>query len=373
MQTEVLDRLKRLPVRRLLMLGATMASLGVVATPSAAGAQDGESDDITRRWVVGRALQVDLWYHGLAVIGYEGFGALPLYDPGYAERVAAARAERGSPPSALVTEGARLRGELARDSIFEVFHFLPMYFTSTSPQAMFAALRAVARSSGSPVVDDPTARFGAAATAYVLKDPEQRRVLGEFVDALEDEWDSFYASYSRELVAAEAERAGQFQERWDDVFQPALQPYLAASQLDGGVILVSPALGYEGRIFQGDPANPVDNVVAVGFRDGGEADGELYGVVRELCFPVVRVAIEAAGPGGDRVTAERVSGRAAVRCGALILEQYLPGAANGYRRSFADVEDVDTAMARRAFRDAYPLDPALERALEEAVSTLPLP
>lgn len=358
-------------LRALLILASAIASLSAV--PAAAHAQDPGGDEVTRRWIVGRAPQVDLWYHGLALIGYEGFGVLPMYDPGYAERVAAARAERGDPPSALVTGASRFRLALARDSIFEVFHFLPMYFASSSPQGTFEALRAVANSTGSPVVNDPSARFGASATAYVLRDADERRVLGEFVDALEDEWNVFFAAYSRELVAGEAERAGRFQQRWDEAFQPALQPYLSAYRLDGGVILVSPALGSEGRIFQGDPNNPVDNVVAVGFRDGNVPDGELFGVVRELCFPLVRVAIDAAGAGGDRVAAERSSSRAAVRCGALLLEQYLPALADGYRRSFTGIEGGDAAIVQRAFSETYPLDANLERALEEAVTSLPPP
>lgn len=353
--------------RALIVLAGGLAA--VMTAPALADAQD--ADEVTRRWIVGRAPQVDLWYHGLAVIGYEGFGALPLYDPGYAARAAAARVESGSPESSLVTEAARFRSALSRDSIFEVFHFLPMYFTASTPQGMLDALRKVAGSTGTPDVGDPTAQFGAAATAYVLEQPGQRRVLGEFVDALEDEWDVFFADYSRELARTEAERAGQFQQRWDGVFQPALLPYLRSFRLDGGVILVSPALGAEGRIFQGDPNNPVDNVVAVGFSDGAVPDAELYAVVRELCFPLVRGAIEAAGSGQDRVAAERSSSRAAVRCGALLLDQYLPSAAAGYRSTFADVESTDPGLVRRAFVQAYPLDPALERALQEAVTALP--
>ena len=374
------DRLEHQPIpanvrnMRLLKLLAVVACLAsVMVNPTAATAQETATDEVTRRWIVGRAPHIDLWYHGIAVIGYEGFGVLPLYDPDYADRVAAARAERGNPGSALVANAAALRRAFSRDSIFEVFHFLPMYFASSSPEGMFEALRAVANSTGTPVVSDPSARFGASATAYVLQDPDQRRVLGEFVDALEDEWNTFYSSYSRELVAEESERAGQFQQRWDDVFQPALRPFLTGSRLDGGIILVSPALGAEGRIFQGDPGNPVDNVVAVGFLDGGTPDAELYAVVRELCFPVVRRAIEVVGVSGDRVAAERSSSRAAVRCGALILEQYLPSAADGYRRSFTGIRDGDAAIVTRAFTEAYPLAPALEQALEEAVTSLPPP
>jgi hypothetical protein len=70
------------------------------------------------------------------------------------------------------------------------------------------------------------------------------------------------------LVLGEAGRRehgtlSTLQETWDDRFAAALAGYLQGVKLEQGIIVVTPPLGPEGRIFEGDPANRSDNLIAV--------------------------------------------------------------------------------------------------------------
>ena len=310
-------------------------------------------------WTLVEAPQVDLWFHGLAVVGFRGFGPLPLYDPGYAGRIRRAKDSLGVFPTTFDRQAERLRTAFEADSSFEVLHFVPLYFAAADRAAMLEALRAVARQrSGIPALADPRTRFGAAAVAAVLRTPEQRRMLGEFADALDREWREFYGAYWARLWAERGARVAELQTEWDSRFAPSLADYLRALRLDRGIIFLSPALGADGRIFEGDPADRTDNLVAVRFPGSGDSsDVPLYAAMRELCYPVVRQALAGEPASASRVAAERKSSDAAMRCGALLLNARAPALLPGYRRAFTS----DTLTA--TFEAAYPLDQALASAL----------
>lgn len=312
-----------------------------------------------RGWTLVQAPRVDLWFHGVAVVGFRGFGPLPMYDPGYAARIRREKDSRGVSPTALDRQAERFRTAFEEDSGFEVLHFVPLYFAAADRGGMLEALGAVARQrSGIPTVADPRTRFGAAAVATVLRKPEERRILGEFVDALDQEWQQFYGAYWAKLSDERAPRVAALQAEWDARFAVTLTDYLREMRLDRGVIFLSPALGSDGRIFVGNPADRTDNLVAVRFPEAGDAPNlPLYAAVRELCYPAVRQALANRAERADRIAAERTSSDAAVRCGGLLLKMRAPALVPSYRRAFAP----DTLAA--TFEGAYPLDPALARAL----------
>jgi hypothetical protein len=314
-------------------------------------------------WTLVEAPQVDLWFHSLAVIGFRGFGPLPLYDPGYAARIHRAKDSLGVFPTALDRQADGFRTAFEGDSSFEVLHFVPLYFAAADRAGMLEALRAVARQrSGIPAVADPRARFGAAAVAAVLRTPGERRTLGEFADALDREWQEFYGAYWAKQRAERGPQVAELQATWDARFALALADYLRVERLDRGVIFLSPALGADGRIFAGDPADRTDNLVAVRLPESGDPpEPPLYAAVRELCYPAVRQALAGEPASAGRIAAERRSSDAAVRCGALLLRARAPALVAGYRRAFAG----DTLTA--SFQAAYPLDSALDSALRRVV------
>ncbi len=292
-----------------------------------------------------------LWYHCLALLDVRGPGELPLHEPGYAGRVAREKAARDV-RTRLDAEAERLGAALRADPAFEVLHFVPLYFAASERSAMLDALRRVAEGAPPGALTERE-RFGAAAVSGVLRTPEQRRLLGRLVAVMEEEWRVWLGP---ERARAPMAVPAAFDATWRRL-EPQLRPYLRARRLDGGRILLVPALGADGRFFEGLPAVRDDNVVAVGTAAGG-ADAA-WRVVRELCYPAVRQALRARVT-GDRETGERESGRAAVRCGALLLERLAPeevpayetawlraaGRSGSFAEAFAVSEEVLAALRR---------------------------
>lgn len=310
-----------------------LAGAVLTASPAHAAVASGPPEpDATTAWRVVASAFADLWYHGLAVVGFHGFGPHPLYDVAYGRKAAQAR-----PQGALTLEAETLRAEFERDPAFELLHFIPVYLAELSPEQALAGLRRMAdsRAPGGGLEALAGAQ-GLAVVGSLLPEPEQRTTLLRFVTALEREW---ARGLEAELLASREARSAQLgalEARWTSRFVPALAPYLEAFGLRGGWIMPSPPLGLEGRFFQGDPRQVQDNVVIVGFPPTVEGhDGTLAPVVRELCYPAVRKAFEAVQHRyDDRIAASRASDAAATRCGELLLENLLPEALSAYRTRF---------------------------------------
>jgi hypothetical protein len=300
---------------------------GAILTAAPATAQPSSEPGDT--WRVTVSPFADLWYHGLAVVGFNGFGAHPLYDVAYGRQAARAR-----PDGPLAREAPGLLEVLESDPAFEVLHFVPVYLAELPPDGALAGLRRIAdgRETARGVASDG----GLAVIAALLPTPAQRRVLGRFLRALEQERSRGLATALAANRTGRMEQLAAMQARWVDTFAPALDPYLTGRGLGGGRILATPALGLEGRFFQGDPGLVRDNVVIVGLGPVDEGpDATLAPVVRELCYPAVRAAFEDVQfRYADRVAASRASDAAATRCGELLLQRALPEALPAYRTRF---------------------------------------
>jgi hypothetical protein len=350
--------------------------LGLAAAASAAPAPL-HAQASPGAWMVGSDAGLDLWYHGLALAGMQGTAGELLYDPGYPAQVARAREAMGLPPTPLEEAAGELRARLLADPAFEVFHFVPLYFPGVGRQSMLAALQAVADAEeGPPSVADPSARFGAAALAGVLARPDQRDVMGAFVELLEREWDDFYERYHQDRMQSLVPVLQEVQTVWGSRVGPRLAPFLERYALDRGWIFLSQPLGWDGRILAGDASNPWDNQVAIGYGDDSLSEGLANLVqevvirsVRELCYPAVRAATERIGVEfSDPVSGARTSSVAAVRCGAMVLDRYLPEFSEPYRLdALGRREWAGEETGAGAFEERFPLVPALERALEEGV------
>src|SRR6266511_1649718 len=130
-------------------------------------------------WSVRSSPAADLWFHGLAIAGFTGFGDLPLYAPDYASRVARDRAAHGSTTS-LVSRAEYFREAFTEDSAFEVLHFVPLYFEHSGRGDMLEALQRVAREGAGAVSHVGGAeRLGTAAIAAALPARAQRREPGD--------------------------------------------------------------------------------------------------------------------------------------------------------------------------------------------------
>ncbi len=323
----------------------------------------------------------DLWFHGLAVVGFHGFGPMPLYDPSYALAVERDREARGLGPTSLRRERARLLSAFQADEAFEILHFVPLYFEGASTTDALDALRAVAdQPDGTPTPRGLHTRFGASAVAAVLQGRAERRTLGDFVDLLREEWRAVVAP--RRARTREARRAllERLSATWRRDYVPLLSDFLEREGLKSAAIMAVPALGAEGRFVPGNRATGQGNIAAVGL-PRGEPDevvsAALSSLVREICFTAVR---EAFAPFEkrfrDRYQASRANDRAATRCGELLLESRAPERLAAYRARFGLPPGGGSGTLLEApagGSDAAALEAELNQALRRVLSFDPDP
>ena len=298
-------------------------------------------------WTVRSAPAVEFWYHAMALVGLEGFGALPLYDPGYPASVRADREARGLGPTALERQAPSLRAAFEADSAFELLHFLPLYASTTTPGQLLAA--------NAP---------GLAATA--LRTREQRALFDRFLAAARNDLEAAWSAERRTRAATQNAMLAAVERRWAEAIAPAIGAYLSRSGLTAGVIVPVPGLGTDGRFLAGSSQSPT--LVAVQLpRDSAHAEDAAFFAVRELCYPAVRRALATLDvPSADRVAAEALSGRAAVRCGAQLLDQSDSALATAYRDAF-----LRASGSPGSFEATYPVSARVLEALREATRGTP--
>ena len=325
----------------LLITGAALpaqAPPGASAPPARVPAND-------RRWTLAAPDAALAWFELLADLHLEGAGAFPFTAP---------RPVRDTGDAA---PNGGLARALERSREFEVLHFVPLYHPSADRAALAEAIRAA--SAPTPRAPTPRASLLVTALSQSLSSTARRDRLPELAAAL---------GRARPVAPAPAELA-VWQRRMDETYAPALASWLRAEHLDSGRLIVSPALGPEGRIFAGT-VDRLDNLVAVGsFPKDADPEAPLLAFVRELCFPAVtRAATGASGfSEGDPRSARRAS-LAAVRCGADLLDRVLPSRAVAYRAFWLRQRAADAgADPSQTFDIAFPADPALQPAVRAAL------
>jgi hypothetical protein len=293
----------------------------------------------------------DLWFHGLSIVGFYGFGPAPLYDPAYALQARQERASQGLQATPLETERARFLAAFSGDDAFEVLHFVPVYFQGADRDAAMQALRAIARApGGTPPVRDERARLGTQVVAQVLTGAAQRRTLLDFVEGLDEEWRTVVGPSRYRSAARREGGLTALNARWRDAYARPLASFLEAEGLSSGTAMVVAGLGPEGRFVP--PSGPLARgpVVALGRPTGDvPVDAVLSSLVRELCYPAVRRAFAPfEARFRSRVEASRASDLAATRCGELLLEEHAPTQIAAYRTRFG----LPQSGTRRGFLSA---------------------
>jgi hypothetical protein len=321
----------------------------------------------SRFWEFRSSPQADLWFHALAVIAADDEGPLGLYSADYAERIRDEKRRRGVYPTKLDSLTTSLREQLMDDDpVLQNFHFIPLYFPEAAPERLIAAVRAIARRKPEEV-NGRDVRSGMVQLAPLAEDKDYRQLLEQLADAMQEEWEVFYRGYweaRRDTIEA---RIDAVQSLWDTAFAPALEPYLEGRRLSGGIIMPSAPLGPEGRIVDGSPFVATDQVVSVQFPvDEERPEGAIFAFLKELCFLLIDQ--RTVGAGAESPTAvEDLRRRAAVRCGALLLQFYAPTRAAGYRRVFLDAVGAKDSYTVAAFERVYDLEPREFEAVREEV------
>lgn len=324
------------------------------------------------RWTVTTRPAMDLWYHGLAYTGFRGAaGELPIYPDGYAERMVAAKRAVGVHPTVLDRRAAEFRGTFDSGPRYSTLHFLPLYFPSG--EAFFNAMRTWIQTGGDPrrVADQGMAQ-AVAFLAQQLPTDAERRTMAAWLDVLQEESRVFYAAHREREGAQHAGTPAAVQAEWDRL-APRLTPVLDYLLLNQGEIVLSPAMGPEGRtIDMGRQANRV----AVAMPPAARPAEGVWAALHELMYPFVNgiIADQLAPAERREIDEQLLSRRAAIRAAALVLEQVAPDAVADYRAAhlrWAGVAVPASAAEReRAFVQAYPLADPLPAALAAGVANI---
>ena len=341
------------PMRR--RSAALFCALLASATPTVRGelhAQSAPPLRATPPWTVTRDPFLDLWFHCLATVGYEGFGPLTLYDDRYAGRARAEKRRMGI-TTIIDQKAVELHDAFVSDSAFEVLHFVPLYLSGQEPHLALANLRRA--------LDEPNASNDGVARLIVssLPAPRDRAAFRTFIDAADDEWRSFVRQSRAAHAMEDARFTRELQLAWDGRFARPLAWYFSAMGMTGGTIVVSPAVGSEGRIVR-DADGSV--VVAVSSGRRSSAISPLLASVRELAFPLLDRLHTPPDRRPTRVAAARSRDAAAVRAGALILDASDTALAVEYRRMYLDLS------GGRTFESAYPIDITAESELRGLIA-----
>jgi hypothetical protein len=334
-----------------------------IAAPASVHGQGQSARFHGPQWIVASDATTDLLFHSLAVLGVNGPGTLPFYDTRYAQRVSDEKARRGIAPSRLDRDAARLRRAIMADSAFELLHFLPLYLDRMSPEDLPRFLRHAAA--------NPTALAPEEMVRVVrssLPSSAQRAVLADLADAIDDEWATFSRGAAALRAAADGARRRALQARWDEIFAPRFDEVFRASGVSRGVLLISPALGAEGRVANLRAAGVI---LAVSDWSGGRTpDAPLLAAIRELCFPLLQHVAEIDdGAKAHAARSAEESSRAAVRCGAQLVDARMPSAAGEYRALFLSARPGETeAGYRERFDRRFQTDAVTLRAISREIA-----
>jgi hypothetical protein len=194
--------------------------------------------------------------------------------------------------------------------------------------------------------------------ATSLPTPRERAALRKFIDAAEDEWTAFLRDSRVSTAIDDARAVQELQRAWDGRFARPLAWYFDAMGVVRGTIIVSPAVGSDGRIVRDAGGSAI---VAVSSAPRTSGIAPLLASVRELAFPLLD-RLHAPPDRRTRVAAARARDAASVRAGALILDASDSGLAAEYRRLFLDLS------GGRTFDSAYPIDISAEAELRGLIA-----
>jgi len=132
-------------------------------------------------------------------------------------------------------------------------------------------------------------------------------------------------------------------------------------------LVPSPAVGPEGRIVDPDSYQPRDQIVSVQMPLSTQRpETTVYAFLKELCFLLIddQQLAQYMTTAGDFEDLRR---RAAVRCGADIMQFYAPVLASGYRRVFLDAVGAEESSTVSAFERVYALEPEVAEFVREQI------
>ncbi|HSM35346.1 MAG TPA: hypothetical protein VK837_03030 [Longimicrobiales bacterium] len=327
-------------------------------------------------WEVENDEALDLWYHGLALMGApqpgeEASFPLPSFRVGYGDMIEREKRSRGVYPTPLDTAVAGLRARIEEAGGAEAVQnlsFVPLFLPP--PWTVTAAMTTWTRAEG-----DPSKAGSAAAGAVVnrlntlITEEEVRAAAMEFSNLLETEAQLFYREYRVAHLQDLRTTVTAVRETWR-ALREQLRTFLDYVQLEGGDLLLSPALGPEGRSLTSNVSRPV---VVTQLPEPGQHEAAVWGFLHELLYALVPDVIEdEVAPSEIQETGlQTLTTRAAVRAGEMLLEERSPVRLEAYRAHFVRAADPTVPAAEAgtaaALARTFPLPDRLVTGLRQAI------
>jgi hypothetical protein len=319
-------------------------------------------------WRIATREHVDLWLHGFAMLQADS-SLVPYFRLDYRDAASQARRQSGT-RSLLDTNHDRLRQRTIDNPQLTSAQFLALYFASW--EDLQQGVERFLRDNG----EVATARsfemrrlYATLATYFPTS--TDRDWLRIFVQSLEDERSRFFAAHWAQQQSLRAPVQSAIESQWNGGTGTAIGRFLTASDQRRGTILLSTALGGEGRTLN---VGRGDNFMAVTFPAPGEDPRDAFYVaaheaVGTVSNQVVRDNSSAADErSGDSA---RWASLTAVRGGALILERVAPELADGYRRYYLRLarQPVSGDVAQR-FAATFAIPDNIRVALERQIDLI---
>lgn len=343
-------------MRRTLVLALVAISLGACAksqppralTPVSAAPQ----------WPIKTREHVDLWLHGFAML-QDDTATVPLFDRGYRDRLTVAKNSREITTLLDTNRDVLSRAIAARPALIGA-QFIPLYFGGWAEMLRafeyFQVAKGEPRSSNNPEVQGIIAFLAAQ-----FPTPEDREFARLFVLSLQDEQQRFHHAWWLQEQRARTPGLAAADSLWQSRWRPALQRYLNHTQQGNGDLLVTLALGGEGRAL---PAGKNQSQYAVAWPTTADsADVLLFSFAHEAAGAVAAVAVN------DNLTpvqqreglGDKYAAIGLVRGGALLVERIDPALAERYARWYLMLagRPVPASGAMAALETAFPMPPEM--------------
>ena len=256
----------------------------VMATPS--GGETASAIAPVTSWTPRVREHLDLWLHGFALL-HRDSTLVPYFRPGYRDRVMAERRRLGV-STALDGGAERLRARLVANPAMVNAQFVALYFESWDE--LRRAIDLFLQLGGDPRAAGDRRSVEAVATmAAYFPTAADRDWLQEFIGALDEEREHFFAQYWR----SEQRRLGPAFDRadalWRDTYRARFSTFLHNARQREGELLVALALAGEGRTLTG---NDRTTTVAVGYpADTAHAAELVYVLAHEIVGTVANSVV----------------------------------------------------------------------------------
>ncbi len=340
-----------------------VTSVPASSTPTTTIPAPGGDGPVVSGWGIATREHVDLWLHGFAMLQADS-SLVPYFRLDYREAASEARRQGGT-RTLLDANYDRLRQRTVDNPALVSAQFVALYFAGWDD--LRTGVQRFLRDNGDvgAARTTETRRMYATLATYFPTNLD-RDWLRIFVESLEDERSRFFSNYWRQQQSLRAPVRRAIEEQWNGGVGEAIGRFLTASNQRRGTVLLSIALGGEGRTLN---VGRGDNFMTVTLPITGEDPREAFFVT----------AHEAVGTVSNQVVrdnssaAQERSGEsagwtslAAVRGGAMLLAEVAPQMADDYKRYYLRLArqptsgDVDARFVA-TFNIPEQISTALER------------